>query len=135
MGGLLRQGEQVKFARVQAEKAQESSASVVSMCRLLGVSRAGYYAWRRRAESPRTRSSRELTVHIAAIHEESRRTYGSPPVHAELHFRGRAIGLHRVERLMRAAGIRARRKRRFVRTTTPDASLPVAPNVLDRDFQ
>jgi transposase InsO family protein len=74
-------------------------------------------------------------VHIAAIHEESRRTYGSPRVHAELRFRGRAVGLHRVERLMRAAGIRARRKRRFVRTTTPDASLPVAPNVLDRDFQ
>ena len=125
----------MKFARVQAEKAQEPSASVASMCRLLGVSRAGYYAWRRRAESARAQSSRELSVHIAAIHEESRRTYGSPRVHAELRFRGRAVGLHRVERLMRAAGIRARRKRRFVRTTTPDASLPVAPNVLDRDFQ
>ena len=62
-----------------------------------------YYAWRRRAESARARSSRELTVHIAAIHEESRRTYGSPRVHAELRFRGRAIGLHRVARLMRAA--------------------------------
>ena len=99
----------MKFARVQAEKAQEPSASVASMCRLLGVSRAGYYAWRRRAESARAQSSRELTVHIAAIHEESRRTYGSPRVHAELRFRGRAVGLHRVVRLMRAAGIRARR--------------------------
>lgn len=125
----------MKFAQVQAEKAQESSVSVAGMCRLLGVSRAGYYAWCRRKESARAQSSRELTVHIAAIHEESRRTYGSPRVHAELRFRGRTVGLHRVARLMRSAGIRARRKRRFVRTTTSDPALPVAPNVLARDFQ
>ncbi len=125
----------MKFARIQAEKAEEPSTSVAAMCGLLGVSRAGFYAWAHRAESARSRSNRELTVHISAIHEESRRTYGSPRVHAELRFRGRPVGLHRVARLMRFSGIRARRKRRFVRTTTSDSTLPVAPNVLARDFQ
>ncbi len=125
----------MKFARIQAERAQDPLAPVSTMCALLDVSRAGFYAWRRRAESARTRSNRELTMNIAAIHEESRRTYGSPRVHAELRSRGRGVGLHRVERLMRAAGIRARRKRRFVRTTTSDPALPVAPNVLARDFR
>ena len=116
----------MRFAQALAENAQDPRASIAQLCRLLGVSRTGYYAWRRRAESARRRSDRELTVHIAAIHAESRRTYGSPRVHAELRFRGRAVGLHRVARLMRAAGIRARRKRRFVRTTTADPALPVA---------
>jgi len=122
----------VKFGRIQAE---ESSFPVAMMCRLLSVSRAGFYAWRTRAESGRARNNRELTVHIAAIHEESRRTYGSPRVHAELRFRGRTVSLHRVARLMRASGIHARRKRRFVRTTTTDPHLPVHPNVLARDFR
>jgi len=120
------------FGRIQAAA---PSLPVAMMCRLLRVSRAGFYAWRKRPESERARSDRELSVHIAAIHAESRRTYGSPRVHAELRFRGRGVGLHRVERLMRMAGIRARRKRRFVRTTTADPALPVAPNVLERDFQ
>jgi len=134
MGSLLRQGIQVKFARIQAEKAEDPSTSVAAMCSLLGVSRAGYYAWSQRGESARSRGNRELAVHISAIHQESRRTYGSPRVHAELRFRGRFVGLHRVARLMRSSGIRARRKRRFVRTTTSDPALPVAPNVLARDF-
>ena len=124
----------MKFARIQAEKAEDPSTSVAAMCSLLGVSRAGYYAWSQRGESARSRGNRELAVHISAIHQESRRTYGSPRVHAELRFRGRFVGLHRVARLMRSSGIRARRKRRFVRTTTSDPALPVAPNVLARDF-
>lgn len=122
----------MKFGQIQAE---ETSFPVAMMCRLLRVSRAGFYAWRTRSESQRARSNRELTVHIAAIHEESRRTYGSPRVHAELRFRGRGVGLNRVARLMRASGIRARRKRRFVRTTTTDPALPIHPNVLARDFR
>lgn len=118
------------FRRIRAARA---SLPVAMICRLLRVSRAGFYAWRKRPESKR--SDRELTVHIAAIHAESRRTYGSPRVDAELRFRGPAVGLHRVEQLMRMAGIRARQKRRFVRTTTADPALPVAPNVLERNFQ
>ncbi len=83
----------MKFACIRAEKA---AGSVSMMCRALRVSRAGFYAWKRRAESARARNNRELTVHIAAIHEESRRTYGSPRVHAELRFRGRRVSLNRV---------------------------------------
>lgn len=122
----------MKFGRIQAE---EASFPVAMMCRLLRVSRAGFYAWRTRSESQRARGNRELTVHIAAIHEESRRTYGSPRVHAELRFRGRTVSLNRVARLMRASGIRVRRKHRFVRTTMSDPRLPVHPNVLAGDFR
>ena len=62
----------MKFARIQAEKAEDPSSSVAAMCSLLGVSRAGYYAWSQRGESARTRRNRELTVHISALHQESR---------------------------------------------------------------
>jgi transposase-like protein len=82
-GSLVRQREQVVFGRIQAAAA---SLPIAMMCRLLRVSRAGFYAWRKRPESERARSDRELSVHIAAIHAESRRTYGSPRVHAELRF-------------------------------------------------
>jgi putative transposase len=122
----------VKFACIEAEKA---TTSISMMCRMLRVSRAGFYAWSRRTESTRARRNRELTMHIAAIHEESRRTYGSPRVHAELRFRGRQVSVNRVARLMQAAGIRARRRRRFVVTTTSRHNLPVAANVLERDFR
>lgn len=122
----------MKFACIEAEKA---SFDITMMCRLLHVSRSGFYAWRCRQESARTRSNRELTVQIGAIHEESRRTYGSPRVHAELRFRGRRVSVNRVARLMRAAGIRARRRRRFVVTTTSRHNLPIAPNLLERNFR
>jgi transposase InsO family protein len=78
------------------------------MCRLYGVTRAGFYAWRSRERSERERQNETLAGEIRAVHAESRGTYGSPRVHQVLRRRGRRVGKHRVARLMRAHGIKAR---------------------------
>jgi len=78
------------------------------MCRLYGVTRAGYYAWRSRERSERERQNEELAAQIRSVHAESRGTYGSPRVHQALRHRGHRVGKNRVARLMRAHGIRAR---------------------------
>jgi putative transposase len=78
------------------------------MCRVYGVSRAGYYAWRSRERSERERQNVALSEQIRAVHAESRGTYGSPRVHQVLRRRGHCVGKHRVARLMRAHGIKAR---------------------------
>ena len=121
----------MKFAFIQAEKAD---FPVAVLCRVLGVSRAGFYAWQRRAESKRAQADRRLAVEIATIHTESRRCYGSPRVHAELRARGQCVGRKRVARLMRRAGLVARRRRRFRTTTDSNHGLPVPRNVLGRQF-
>src|SRR5260370_7367169 len=131
MGGLLRQGDDVKFALVDAEKAQHS---IALMCSLLGVSRAGYYAWRERPPSRRTREDQRLRVLVREAHERSRRTYGSPRVHVELAANGVRTSRKRVARLMQAEGLVARKRRRFKCTTRSDHRLPVAANLLNRQF-
>jgi putative transposase len=78
------------------------------MCRVYGVTRAGYYAWRSRERSERERQNEALAVRIRAVHAESRGTYGSPRVHQALRQRGCSVGKHRVARLMRVHGIKAR---------------------------
>jgi transposase InsO family protein len=78
------------------------------MCRVYGVTRAGFYAWRSRERSERERQNEILTAHIRAVHQESRGIYGSPRVHRELRQRGHGVGKHRVARLMRAHRIKAR---------------------------
>jgi transposase InsO family protein len=122
----------VKFGFIDAKKA---SYPVALLCRHLGVSRSGYYAWAKRPESQRDKSDRALSVEVAAVHQESRSRYGSPRVHAELRSRGRRVSRKRVARLMRQQGLRARPRRRFVRTTDSAHSHPVAPNTLDRKFE
>lgn len=104
------------------------------MCRLLNVSRAGYYSWSRRPESKHSLDDRRLEVQIRAAHEAGRKYYGSPRVHEELKAQGIHIGRNRVIRLMRAQGLQARKRRRFKCTTRSDPKLPVAENLLDRDF-
>lgn len=121
----------MKFRFIHAKKA---STSVAFMCRQLGVSRSGYYAWAKRPESQRKKSDRELSVEVAAVHRESRGTYGSPRVHAELRAQGRCVSEKRVARLMQQQGLAARRRRPFVRTTESKHAHPVAPNVVARDF-
>jgi putative transposase len=108
--------------------------TIALMCRCLRVSRAGYYAWVARPESARSVQDRSLNVHIRAVHEESRGSYGSPRVHFELQCKGIKVGRHRVARLMRAGRIRARKKRRYVATTQSNHEFPVAPNLLARRF-
>nr|WP_144429551.1 IS3 family transposase [Myxococcus hansupus] len=130
-GGLLREGDEVKFRFIHVEKA---SLSVAFLCRQLGVSRSGYYAWAKRPESQRRQRDRELSVEVAAIQQQSRGTYGSPRVHAELRARGARVSAKRVARLMRQEGLAARRRRPFARTTDSRHAHPVAPNVVARDF-
>ena len=78
------------------------------MCRVYGVTRAGFYAWRSRERSERERQNEALAGEIRAVHAESRGIYGSPRVHQALRSRGHRVGKHRVARLMRAHGIKAR---------------------------
>ena len=114
--------------------AEKASFPIAFMARHLNVSRAGYFAWLKRPESQRSKQVRSLTERIRAIHAESRGTYGSPRIHAELVADGVPAGRHRVAKLMRRAGVQARRKHSFVRTTDSNHKLPVAPNLVQRDF-
>ncbi len=105
------------------------------MCNVLGVSPAGYYAWRARPESPRAAANRELVDDIKRVHRDARGRYGSPRIHAELRAQGRGASLGRIERLMRRHGIRAIMARpRRVRTTDSRHDFPIAPNLLKRNF-
>jgi len=121
----------VKY-KFMAEQVKEFS--VTSMCRVLGVSRSGYYRWCQRPESRRVREDRQLLVRIRAVHQKSRGRYGSPRVHRELKRQGQKCGKNRVARLMRKEGLRSRRRRRFKVTTRSAAGHPVAPNHLDQQF-
>jgi putative transposase len=105
------------------------------MCRVLGVSVSGYHAFRRNRGSSRTRENLRLVTHIKAVHEESKRTYGSPRIHAELCSRGIRCGKNRVARLMRQRGIQAKHKRKFKATTDSNHNLPIHDNVLNRSFE
>jgi len=114
--------------------AEKATYPVTLMCRVLGVSRSGLYAWQRRGTSEREKTDVELSHRIHAIHTGSRSTYGSPRVHRGLRREGIRVGRKRVERLMRRDGLRGRVRRRFRRTTDSNHSLPVAPNTLNRQF-
>ena len=103
------------------------------MCRVLEVSRAGFYRWRKRPDSQRSMENRKLVKEIEAIHRESRGVYGSPRIHAHLCRQAR-YGKNRIARLMRLHGIRSIQKRKFRVTTDSRHALPVAKNVLDRKF-
>jgi len=104
------------------------------LCRVLKVSRSGYYTWRMRPESTRSMENRRLLARIKAVHKKSRRTYGSPRIHEALKAGGETCGRKRVERLMAENGIRAKQKRKFVATTDSKHALPVVENLLDRQF-
>jgi len=104
------------------------------MCRVLEVTRSGYYAWRKREPSARARSNERLRLEVRAIHRSTRGRYGSPRVHAELQARGERVSRKRVARLMRADELKGKKRRRFRTTTDSGHSHPVAANVLDRKF-
>lgn len=104
------------------------------MCRVLGVSRSGFYAWRSRGPSEAEVRREELTAEVKAIHEQVKARYGSPRIHAELVANGHECSANFVAKVMREAGIAAKTKRKFRQTTDSNHSMPVAENVLDRDF-
>lgn len=108
---------------------------VTRLCRLLGVSASGYYAWRRRRPSARELANQRLVTHMRMIHHEVLETYGSPRMHAELVARRLPCNIKRVARLMRLYHLRARHKRRYRVTTQVNPKLPVAPNHLAQHFQ
>jgi putative transposase len=122
----------MKFAFIRAENV---AYPVATMCRVLGVSTSGFYAWQKEPLSARTRSDAALAKQVAAAHKKSRGTYGSPRVHAELRAEGTRVGQKRIARIMRAEGLVARSKRRFRRTTDSKHSQPIAPNVVQRNFR
>ena len=107
---------------------------VIVMCRVLDVSESGFSAWRKRPACQRCREDAQLTQDIQQVFERHQGRYGSPRIYRELKDGGRKIARTRVARLMREADIRARRKRPRVLTTKRDATHPVAPNILHREF-
>jgi putative transposase len=104
------------------------------LCDTLDVSPAGYYAWRQRPTCPRGQRETALVVEIRAIHAQFKRRYGSPRIHAELKARGRDCCVNTVAKLMRDNGIAAKTARKFRCTTDSNHALPVAENLLDRQF-
>lgn len=112
----------------------EKEYPVFVMCRVLGVSRGGYYGWRRRPESRRQRWDRFLRLRIREIHRESRGTYGILRVRRELRGEGVHCSRKRVARLMREDGLKAKVRKKFKATTDSRHGMPVAENLLDRKF-
>ena len=121
----------MKFSFIRAEK---DNFPIAALCRVLCVSRQGYYASVSRGVSLRAQSDRQLQARIVEIHQQSRETYGSPRVHAQLARDGYRVGKRRVERNMRALGLAGRMPRRFRITTKADPSHRVEPNTLNREF-
>jgi putative transposase len=121
----------VKFAFI-AEL--EVAFPVVVLCRVLGVSTSGYYAWTERPASARARRDEELGQRVRAAHSASKGRYGSPRVHAELRANGDKVGRKRIARLMKQANLAGRKRRRFRQTTDSNHNYPIADNILGRDF-
>jgi len=122
------------MSRYRFIDAERAVFPVTILCRVLGVARSGYYAWQHRGVSARDQANQDLTGQIGLIHQRSRGTYGAPRVQAELHAAGTRCGSKRVARLMRAAGLVGRSRRRRTHTTVVDPSHMPAPNLVARDF-
>lgn len=122
----------MRFAFIDAEKAV---FPVRLMCRVLDVTASGFYAWRTRPESRRAKRDRQLTAKVRAFHEASRGTYGSPRIYDDLKEEGESVSKKRVARIMREEGLTGRAKPRRKRTTDSNHNLPVAENLLDRNFE
>ncbi len=105
------------------------------MCRVLGVSPSGYYAWRRRRPSARATDDAALTERIKGIHAWSDQTYGTPRIHPELADEGWQIGRKRVARLMRRAGLRGVTRRKGTFTTVRDQGRRPYPDRVERTFE
>ncbi len=111
-----------------------SGFEVMKMCRVMGVSRSGYYRYLRRGLSRRREENEHLLARIREIWGARRKVYGSPRITAELRSEGTRCGENRIARLMKENGIRSLMRRRFKVTTRPDHRLPVAEDLVGRDF-
>ena len=120
--------------RYRAIREHDRRYPIRLMCRALAVSAAGYYAWRTRPESPRSVANRALLTDIRVIHRASRETYGRPSIWDALMKQGHRVGAHRVARLMRADGLRAKTVKKWRATTQFQHRFPVTTNTLNRQF-
>ena len=120
----------MKFAFI----AREASLGVVRLCRVLGVSTSGFYAWKTREQSAHDQADEALKVHVHEVHQRGRGVYGSPRVHRGLQKKGIRVSRKRVVRLMQEEGLVGRPRRRFKHTTDSSHAMPVAENILARDF-
>ena len=121
----------MKYACIERNR---SRYSIHLMCRLLGVSRSGYYAAKKRPESTRSIRDRELLREIKRVHAESKGVYGSPRIRAELIDDGYRVGRHKVAKLMRLERLRGCPKRRYCVTTQQDPRHRTAKNLLEQNF-
>jgi transposase InsO family protein len=104
------------------------------MCTVLSVSASAYYEWEQEQQSAHERRDEELLALIRQLFAEFRGRYGMPRIHAELVKRGHRVSRKRVARLMREGGLRAKSARKYKATTDSKHNLPVAPNLLAREF-
>lgn len=108
--------------------------SITALCRVMKVSRSGYYAWLNRPESKRNKENMQLVEQIRDIHVQSRQTYGSPRIYAELKSMAISCSENRIARLMKLNGIAVEKKKKFTVTTDSNHQLPIANNELDQQF-
>ena len=120
--------------RFQLIDAAKKDFPVQRLCKVLGVSESGYFAWKGRPACRRQREDMVLLAHVRSAFALSNGTYGSPRMTHELRDQGLQIGRRRTARLMRDNGLKARQKRRFKRTTDSEHAWPIAPNLIDQDF-
>lgn len=121
----------MKYGRIETLRQQYP---VAMLCRLLEVSESGYHAWRKRPPSVRAQEEARLELEIKAAHQRTRETCGPERLQADLSDHGVQVGLHRIKRIRKKLGLRCRQKRKFKATTDSHHTLPVAPNLLDRQF-
>lgn len=121
----------MKYAQIEALRPEHP---VAPMCRVLDVSESGYHAWRQRPPSARAQDDERLSLEIKAAHQRTRETYGPERLQVDLAEHGVTVGVNRIKRLRRAHGLRCRQRRKFVVTTDSAHDLPIAPNLLNRDF-
>ena len=122
----------MRFKFILAEKGNHS---VTALCRVMQVAMSGYYAWVRRPESARVKADHLLRAKVRVSHATSRRTYGSPRVHADLQAEGFTVSRNKVARLMREEVLQGCVKKAFRKTTDSNHDLAIAPNTLDRQFE
>ena len=116
-------------------KAHKEEFPIGKMCKVLGVSRSGYYHWLNRKPSKRALENAALIERICKIHEKSHQRYGSPRITEQLKGEGREVSRPRVARLMKEANIQANRQKKYKQTTDSNHDLPIAPNLLQRNFE
>lgn len=115
-------------------KANQAAHPIATMCRVLGVSASGYYAWQQREASARDVEDAELLEQIRHFHRRSRGTYGAPRIHRDLRAAGVRVGRKRVARLLKQAGLRGVSRRKWVGTTVRAEHARPAPDLVQRAF-